>query len=467
MLGILLYVVGGKFDLSRRTLWAAGIIIVAAFVAVSSALYLDIIRWWVPGIMDMQGSAWMFHSDITGISKSDVPLAVVVGMFLLYPFWFYLGYIIAQYSTKILKIGIGVYSYRDVRSRKEKYGTEVAVHRDQDSRKCVREVISKLGGIQRFVKKGDRVVIKANISGGNPEKQGSFTSIEVVEEVVELVRDAGGELCVVDADMIWTEFWAVASAQGWKEWAEKKKVRLVNLSETKLVNFDFGQGSAVGRVLVSKIMVDADVIISIPVMKTHLLTGVTLGMKNMYGTFPEMDKAKFHKFGIEEVIFEINKAFTPNLTIVDGSIGGEAMGPLSSESVNFQTVIASNDVVAADSVACRLMGYEPLEILHIRKAHERGLGNAAEFDISSLPYAHPKDGNWSKPDVGVVRFYEEVLEALLELPGTEAFFNLAADFILYDTATLPIFKDITPEAGKVLHDVFYFINQLGRQGGRA
>jgi len=57
-------------------------------------------------------------------------------------------------------------------------------------------------------------------------------------------------------------------------------------------------------------------------MKTHMMTSVTLGMKNMYGTLPEIDKARYHKIGIDEVIYWVNKAFTPNLTIIDGSIGG-------------------------------------------------------------------------------------------------------------------------------------------------
>src|SRR4030065_98630 len=132
-------------------------------------------------------------------------------------------------------------------------------------------------------------------------------------------------------------------------------------------------------------MVEADVIISAATMKTHLLTNVTLAMKNMYGCFPEENKAKFHRFGIENVVFEVNKAFTPNLAIIDGSIGGEAFGPLSSKPVNFETIIASNDVVAADSVACRLIGYDPLQVKHVKMAHDASLGDAnLTFDTSTL-----------------------------------------------------------------------------------
>jgi uncharacterized protein (DUF362 family) len=72
---------------------------------------------------------------------------------------------------------------------------------------------------------------------------------------------------------------------------------------------------------ISEELAKADAIISVPVMKTHLLTGVTLGMKNMYGTFPDIDKAKYNHKKIEDVIYEINLAFTPKLTVIDGSVG--------------------------------------------------------------------------------------------------------------------------------------------------
>jgi uncharacterized protein (DUF362 family) len=58
-------------------------------------------------------------------------------------------------------------------------------------------------------------------------------------------------------------------------------------------------------------LVEAEVIVSVPVMKTHILTSVTMGMKNMYGTFTEENKAKYHGFGIRGVICDVNKAFTP------------------------------------------------------------------------------------------------------------------------------------------------------------
>ncbi len=140
---------------------------------------------------------------------------------------------------------------------------------------------------------------------------GTFTSIEVADVLADLILSAGGKPTFADADMVCTKFWPAAKDSGFVQWAKKKGVELVNLSEIKIVRFDFGQESALGIEKVSKELIDADVIISVPTMKTHLLTGVTLGMKNMYGTFSDIDKAKLHKKSIEHAILEVNSAFTP------------------------------------------------------------------------------------------------------------------------------------------------------------
>jgi hypothetical protein len=232
-----------------------------------------------------------------------------------------------------------------------------------------------------------------------------------------------------------------------------------------MVRFNFGPGSSIGVVPVSKELVNADVIISVPTMKTHLLTSVTLGMKNMYGTFPEENKAKYHRFGIENVVCEVNTAFRPNLTVIDGMIGGETWGPLSCSPVGIQTIIAANDVVCADAVACRLMGYDPFSVVHISKAHKNRLGDAGiPLNLAMVSPAHQKDGAWKKPDPAVSQFYEGMVEAALLLPGMQDFFDLAADFVLFGFATLPILKDSTPVMEGVINDILAALFRSGYRG---
>ena len=463
ILGMFLYHVSRRFRWSLRSTVLVGAVISMLFVGGSSLLYLDVIPWPLPY---SEGSVWMFHSNITGISKADVPLSLVVSMFLLYPLWISLGYVIA------LRQDIGAFtlktvSYEHVKSRKEKPVTEVAVRRGPLSSQITREAVEALGGMSRFVKAGDKVLIKPNICGGNPKIEGSFTSHEVVEELVKMVLEANAEPFVADADMIWTEFEPAAEEQGWMEWADRVHVPLVNLSKTESVYFDFGKKSATGIVPVSKELVDADVIISVPTMKTHLLTNITIGMKNMYGTFPQRNKAKYHRFGISEVICDVNRAFTPTLTVIDGTVGGDAWGPLSCTPVYAQTVIASNDVVAADAVACQLMGYDPFNVVHLRRAHEEGLGDAGfVYDLAGLPYGHPKDGNWTKPDPEVSTFYESLIEHFLLLPGMQNFFDVVADYVLYGMATTPFLKELTPELERVLDDILGVVLSSGYRGSK-
>ena len=419
-----------------------------AFMIGSTTLYID---WWDWPIPFTEGPVWMFHTDITGIAIGDVEVWIAVVMLFLYPVWYLLGYRAARAFDEGIFL-LPEVSYEDVQSKSEKPETKVVVKRGGSSQDLVKSALQELGGLESFVKAGQRVLIKPNISGGNPTIRGSFTSIEVVDTLVTMIRELGAEPVVVDSDMIWTKMQPVAKQQGWIDWARKNDVVLLNLAETEWVRFDFGKDSKIGKVPVSRELVEADVIISVPTMKTHLLTNITIAMKNMYGTFPQENKGKYHRFGIEEVIYSVNKAFTPNLTIIDGTIGGEAWGPLSCRPLDFGTIIASNDVVAADSVASQLMGYDPKDVLHIKMAAERGLGNIVEYDMSTLT-PHEKDGKWLRPEPLVSYFYEGLCELVLLIPTMQIFFDLAADVVLYDFATLPGLKKLNWSQLGVLNDI--------------
>lgn len=465
IIGILLYFIGNKLGLERLAKITIGLLIVIVFISFSILLYADVFRCVFPVVCNnMSASDFMFHSDITGIHKKDVPLLIVIVLFALYPVFIFLGYASALLIAKPRRVEKKkIYSNNDVKSRKKPVKSEYSVIRYpdvttkiNDPQNAARLAVDKIGGMKKFVKPGDKVLVKINVCGGIPELIGTYTTKEVADVVVDMVREAGGDPFLCDADMVWTKFWPTAKAEGWVKWAKQKNVRLVNLSETRIVNFDFGKDTIMPREKVSKEILDADVIISIPAMKTHNMTGVTLGMKNMYGTLPEIDKAKYHKIGIDEVIFTINNAFTPNLTIIDGSIGGETGGPLSCESVDYHTIIASNDVVTADSIAAQMMGYSEPEkdIEHIRFAHESGLGDALQkFDPKILPYEHKSDRNWKRPDKQVAKFYVWSTNKFLNLPGWDTFFSIASDFFCYDMASLPLIKYITSAVVQVMNDI--------------
>lgn len=105
-------------------------------------------------------------------------------------------------------------------------------------------------------------------------------------------------------------------------------------------------------------------------------TGVTLGMKNMFGLLPGKYKGKYHLKGISKVVVDINTVLRPALTVIDGFVGMEGRGPSGGTPVQMNLIIAGTDPVATDATACRIMDINPFDISHIRKAYEKGLGSS-------------------------------------------------------------------------------------------
>jgi uncharacterized protein (DUF362 family) len=96
---------------------------------------------------------------------------------------------------------------------------------------------------------------------------------------------------------------------------------------------------------------------------------------------PDKMKGKYHLKGISKVIADINSVIKPALTVIDGFVAMEGNGPVSGDPVKMDLIIAGKDVVATDATACRVMGFDPHEVAHIRMAYEKGLGEIDDIEI--------------------------------------------------------------------------------------
>jgi uncharacterized protein (DUF362 family) len=134
------------------------------------------------------------------------------------------------------------------------------------------------------------------------------------------------------------------------------------------------------KITVPKIVVDS-AIINAAKLKTHNETGVSLGMKNMFGLLPDKLKFKYHLRNISKVIVDINTVLKPRLTIIDGFYALEGSDPTSGSPVKMDLIIAGKDYIATDATGCRAMGINPKEIYHIRRVYEKGLGEMNEAKI--------------------------------------------------------------------------------------
>lgn len=239
-----------------------------------------------------------------------------------------------------------------------------------------RRAIAAIGGIGRFVKKGADVIIKPNICAAYyPFEYASTTNPEVVAALVQLCLEAGAKrVRVMDFPFGGTAqaayeksgiAAAVKAAGGVMEVMSSLKYRDVELPQGKRLK----QWKFYGDIL------DADVLINVPIAKDHSSATLTLGMKNMMGVV--LDRNGMHARGLHQSIADINTVVRPQLTVVDAirilTDNGPTGGNLN-DVKKLDTVIASPDVVAADAFATTLFNLQPADIGYIRLGAEMGLG---------------------------------------------------------------------------------------------
>jgi len=240
----------------------------------------------------------------------------------------------------------------------------------------VKKAINLIGGMAEFASKGNTVLVKPNI--GNIDHPMYYTNPSVTYAVAKLFSQEGCKVLIGEDPWVSVEERAVYEGYRIHQLAKKAGAEVVSLRNGPHKIVKVPQGKLFKELEVSMIALEADLVISVPVIKSASLTTVTLSLKNMKGIVRPAWKRKFHCEGLNWGIVDLNKAVKSGLTVVDGTFATDlAMGTMHPLGV----IMASNDLVAADAVCARLMGFEPLKIDHIRFAQEAGLGIA---DLSKI-----------------------------------------------------------------------------------
>jgi uncharacterized protein (DUF362 family) len=222
----------------------------------------------------------------------------------------------------------------------------------------------------------DEVLIKVNFIVEKTWDTGATTDPIVVEAIIKKLEALPVKVYVVESDATITNADKAFEATGMKDMCSRNGVEWLNLRHVKdKVELAVPNGEALKSITVPRLVTESAVI-SAAKLKTHVDTGVTLGMKNMFGLLPDKFKGKYHLKGMSKVVVDINTVLRPALTVIDGFVGMEGQGPVDGTPVQMNLIIAGTDVVATDATACRVMGINPYEIKHIRKAFEKGLGKS-------------------------------------------------------------------------------------------
>jgi len=260
-------------------------------------------------------------------------------------------------------------------------GPQLAVTTGTDHAKITRDAINLLGGMSRFVKAGDIVVVKPNMGWDRAPEYAANTSPVVVRAVVEEALKAGAKTVKVfdrtcnDARRCYVNSGITAALKGMKG-VELKQIEEERFKKVQLSGATLKEWELYGEAL------SANVFINVPVAKHHALSTLTLGLKNVMGVMGG-DRGKVHRH-LEGALADVNAALKSHLTVIDATRVLTAHGPQGGNLADVKalnTVIASPDIVAADAYATTLFGKKPEEIAVTVAAHKRGLG---EMDLKKV-----------------------------------------------------------------------------------
>jgi uncharacterized protein (DUF362 family)/NAD-dependent dihydropyrimidine dehydrogenase PreA subunit len=240
----------------------------------------------------------------------------------------------------------------------------------------INRLLNLLGGLDRFVRPGMKVLLKPNLLSAKAPERAITTHPEIVAVVAREVRKLGAEVIVGDSPggakrgvkRVWDN-------TGMSAMAEREGLTLVNFEAAGVEKF-----SVDGRpYYLAKPAVEADLIISLPKFKTHVLTLLTGGVKNVFGFIPGFRKGNYHKEfpkpdEFAQIIVDILSLKSPELTIMDAILSMEGDGPSSGTPRWTNLLLASSDPVALDAVAAEIVGLKPDRVPTTRIAAEAGLG---------------------------------------------------------------------------------------------
>lgn len=235
--------------------------------------------------------------------------------------------------------------------------------------------LEPLGGLKSFLKPRQRVLIKPNLLYGKTPEHAVTTHPSVLKAIIKEVRSIGAMPEVGDSPGL-QSLHNAAEKSGINALCQELQVPLVELDDPLEKD-----GAHIKSLSISRKVLSYDAVINVPKLKTHMFTGYTGAVKNLYGCVPGKIKSSYHlrfqdNLLFSDMLLEINGIVRPCLSIMDAVVGMEGQGPGSGAPRQIGLVLASTDAVALDTVACTIISMGPDEALTLAAAQKRGLPEA-------------------------------------------------------------------------------------------
>src|SRR5215471_2358544 len=240
-------------------------------------------------------------------------------------------------------------------------GIEQAAHR----------VIEQIGGMESVIRGAKMAILKPNFVAGRSAETGATTSFALLKAIAEEVRACGAEPVLCETPGTEFDREATYTILGVEQFCAEHGIRILRVDpeggERDWMELRPEGAKRLRRFRIPRILSEAR-LINLPVLKTHVVSTMTLGMKNPMGILPRPDRRSMHTFGIAQCIVDMNLGIKPDLTIVDGSVGQDGEGPLYGEKADLQVLVAGRNSLAVDLTCCQLVGVNPRAIPHLKLA---------------------------------------------------------------------------------------------------
>ena len=238
---------------------------------------------------------------------------------------------------------------------------------------AVRKAIGLAGGLQEKIKADSRVLVKPNLCWPEPSGTGIITDCRVTEAVTKIVLELSPKSVLIgegssagydfDSSKSTGEAFQVS---GTADIARKLGVEIRNLNRDAFEEVTVVNPYVMDKVRIAKSVLESDVIISVPVLKTHLRTLVTLSLKNMKGVMPGVEKRKSHRLGLDKAIADLNSVVMPDYVVLDALAGMQGLWEYPQDRVELGLILAGQDPISVDIVGTCLMGFDPAQVMHLQ-----------------------------------------------------------------------------------------------------
>ena len=268
----------------------------------------------------------------------------------------------------------------------------------------------------KYIDKNTRVFVKPNFTAPTPQ-EGVTTNPRLLESLLEILATKAGTVTVGESDGGNNSFKAEDAFKGHDMYqiCRKTGAELVSLSTlpSRTVTSKIS-GKRVEVELPRMLLEDIDCFISVPVLKVHVMTTVTISLKNSWGCLPDTMRGLHHE-NISRKLALIAQQLKPRIVVIDGTYALNKHGPMYGEPVAMNLVVVADNTVAADALGASLMGFSPRKINHIAVAEKAGLGptELSEIDINK---------DW-KPFRRQFEIQRTILDRFSTLPFNSKFFS--------------------------------------------